>query len=578
MAAGPNDIAYVREEEAPALPPPVRQRGLIGWIWRNMLQSMSNFSTPAASFQSTMMIAATVLVGYAAYVQFSAFLNFALFEAVWVSKEGALREACLTEQQGGELPNGWFAACYPFIGAKWKFLIYGSYPLEEIWRVNIVFLLGGLGVARLVAEAVPNRQVTGVAMIGLGVGYGLLVTRLFGEPFGLRVGVQMLVAIGLLFIWLRADGDERGPDPLLGPLAERVIRIGVGVGLLALAAFSTLEASGDERSLLQVGVLRLPMIAMTLALLLAPMRWVGLLLLTVFPVYAFILLTGADLSIGLSTPWIWAALATGLFALGWAGRNGYLGDLGAAFGDLTLMFGALLATGLAVLLLIAADFGLATVETNAWGGLLVTLVVAIVGIVFSLPLGILLALGRRSTLPAVRYLSILFIEFWRGVPLITVLFMSSVMLPLFLPEGVDFNKLLRALIGVMLFAAAYQAEVVRGGLQAIPKGQFEGAQALGLNYWRMMSLIVLPQALTLVIPGIVNTFIGLFKDTSLVLIISLFDLLGATQAAIADNEWASPVQSATGYLVAALIFWLFCFGMSRYSMFMERKLRKGHAR
>ncbi len=188
----------------------------------------------------------------------------------------------------------------------------------------------------------------------------------------------------------------------------------------------------------------------------------------------------------------------------------------------------------------AACFGLVDVETSLWGGLLVTLVVAIVGIVASLPLGVLLALGRRSKLPIVRILSIAFIEFVRGVPLITVLFMASVMLPLFLPPGVNFDKLLRALIGVALFSAAYMAEVVRGGLQAIPRGQYEAAAALGLGYWRMMRLIILPQALKIVIPGIVNSFISLFKDTSLVLIIGLFDLLGIVQLGFADPNWASP--------------------------------------
>ncbi|MEL6279748.1 MAG: amino acid ABC transporter permease, partial [Pseudomonadota bacterium] len=224
------------------------------------------------------------------------------------------------------------------------------------------------------------------------------------------------------------------------------------------------------------------------------------------------------------------------------------------------------------------DFGMPVVETAEWGGLLVTLVVALTGIVASLPLGVLLALGRRSSLPAVRLLSTVFIEFWRGVPLITVLFMSSVMLPLFLPEGTEFNKLLRALIGVALFSAAYMAEVIRGGLQAIPKGQYEGAMALGLPFWRMMNLIVLPQALVLVIPGIVNTFIGLFKDTTLVLIIGLFDLLGSIQSSFTDPTWSTPVQSMTGYILAATIFFLFCFGMSRYSMYMEQKLRRGHSR
>jgi general L-amino acid transport system permease protein len=233
---------------------------------------------------------------------------------------------------------------------------------------------------------------------------------------------------------------------------------------------------------------------------------------------------------------------------------------------------------LALILLVGGVFGLRSVETPLWGGLLVTLVVAIVGMVASLPLGILLALGRRSKMPVIRMLSICFIEFWRGVPLITVLFMSSVMLPLFLPTGVTFDKLLRALIGVALFSSAYMAEVIRGGLQAIPRGQYEAAMAVGLGYWRMMRLIILPQALKLVIPGIVNSFISLFKDTSLVLIIGLFDLLGIVQLNFADANWASPQIPATGYVFAGFVFWMFCFGISRYSQFMERRLNTGHKR
>jgi general L-amino acid transport system permease protein len=232
----------------------------------------------------------------------------------------------------------------------------------------------------------------------------------------------------------------------------------------------------------------------------------------------------------------------------------------------------------AFVLLVGGYFGLRHVETQLWGGLLVTLVVAITGIVASMPLGVLLALGRRSKLPIIRFFSIAFIEFWRGVPLITVLFMSSVMLPIFLPPGVNFDKLLRALIGVALFSSAYMAEVVRGGLQAIPKGQYEAAQAMGLSYWKTMRLIILPQALKIVIPGIVNSFISLFKDTSLVLIIGLFDLLGIVQLNFADANWASPTTPATGYVFAAFVFWLFCFGMSRYSMYTERRLHTGHRR
>jgi general L-amino acid transport system permease protein len=231
---------------------------------------------------------------------------------------------------------------------------------------------------------------------------------------------------------------------------------------------------------------------------------------------------------------------------------------------------------IAYFLLQGGLFGLSTVATSKWGGLMLTLVIATVGIVGALPLGIVLALGRRSNMPAIRVVCVTFIEFWRGVPLITVLFMSSVMLPLFLPEGMNFDKLLRALIGVILFQSAYIAEVVRGGLQAIPKGQYEAAAATGLGYWRSMGLVILPQALKLVIPGIVNTFIALFKDTSLVIIIGLFDLLNSVKQAATDPKWLG--MATEGYVFAALVFWIFCFGMSRYSMHLERKLDTGHKR
>lgn len=223
------------------------------------------------------------------------------------------------------------------------------------------------------------------------------------------------------------------------------------------------------------------------------------------------------------------------------------------------------------LLLSGNHFGLPHVETNFWGGLLLTLVIAVVGIVAAFPLGILLALGRRSSMPIVKAFSVIFIEVWRGVPLITVLFMSSVMLPLFLPEGMEIDKLLRALVGITLFQSAYLAEVVRSGLQAIPKGQTEAAAALGLTYWQSMYKIILPQALKIVIPGIVNSFISLFKDTSLVLIIGLFDLLATIQGAFNNAKWLG--YAIEGYLFAALVYWIFCFGMSRYSQHVERSLK-----
>jgi general L-amino acid transport system permease protein len=226
--------------------------------------------------------------------------------------------------------------------------------------------------------------------------------------------------------------------------------------------------------------------------------------------------------------------------------------------------------------LLAGGLGLAEVETPLWGGLMITLVISFVGIAVSLPLGIVLALGRRSNMPIIKMLSVGFIELIRGVPLVTVLFMASVMLPLFLPPGVTFDKLLRALIGVALFASAYMAEIVRGGLQAIPKGQYEGADSLGLGYWQKMGLIVLPQALKMVIPNIVSSFISLLKDTSLVYIIGMFDLLGVVRQNFSDANWASAQTPKTGLIFAAFVFWIICFSMSRYSQFVERRLDTSH--
>jgi general L-amino acid transport system permease protein len=226
----------------------------------------------------------------------------------------------------------------------------------------------------------------------------------------------------------------------------------------------------------------------------------------------------------------------------------------------------------------APMLGLANVSTSLWGGILVTIVVATVGIVASLPLGILLALGRRSEMPAVRLISVTFIEFVRGVPLITVLFMASVMLPLFVPERLEPDKLVRALVGVALFASAYMAEVVRGGLLAVPRGQYEAAKALALPYWRMMALVILPQALQVTLPNIVNIFIALFKDTTLVFIVGIFDFLRTIEAARGDPHWATPVTSVTGYAFAAMFYFVCCYGMSRYARNVEARLARAHRR
>ena len=223
--------------------------------------------------------------------------------------------------------------------------------------------------------------------------------------------------------------------------------------------------------------------------------------------------------------------------------------------------------------LLNGGLGLESVSTNKWGGLLVTLVLGCTGIALAFPLGIVLALGRRSNLPVISMMCTLFIEFIRGVPLITLLFFGMVMLPLFLPEGVNMDGLARVLVAVTLFQSAYMAEVIRGGLQAIPQGQYEAARSIGLSYWQMNMKVVLPQAIRISIPSIVNTSIGLFKDTTLVIIVGLLDLLGIGRGALADTTWLGLAYEV--YFFVSLVFFIFTFGMSRYSLYLEKKLKTG---
>lgn len=229
---------------------------------------------------------------------------------------------------------------------------------------------------------------------------------------------------------------------------------------------------------------------------------------------------------------------------------------------------------IAGILLLGGVFGLPFVETNFWGGLTLNFVLAYVAVVGSLPLGVLLAYGRRSPLPIVRWFSVGFIELWRGVPLLSVLFMGMVMLPLFLPGGVTVDSLIRAMVALTLFTSAYMAEIVRGGLQGIDKGQSEAASSLGLGWAQTQLLVVLPQALRLVVPGIVNTVIDLFKDTTLVTIVGLMDLLGMVSVSLKDPAWLGLAKE--GYLFAAALFFVCCFGMSMYSRRLERQLDTGH--
>ena len=242
--------------------------------------------------------------------------------------------------------------------------------------------------------------------------------------------------------------------------------------------------------------------------------------------------------------------------------------------ELVLIWAAILT--LIAVLMWGGVLGMEFVPQDRWGGLPITLILATFGLAFAFPLAILVALGRRSKLPAIKAICVLYVELIRGVPLISLLFMASVMFPLFLPEGVNIDKLLRAQIAIILFAGAYLAEVVRGGLQALSKGQYEAADALGLSYWQKTGFIILPQALRLVIPPLVNTFIGFFKDTSLVLIIGIFDLLTAGKTAIIEPAWQG--FGVEVYITLGLIYFMFCFAMSKYSAGLEVELNKSRRR
>ena len=474
--------------------------GVQGWLLKNL-------------FSSVWHAIATVVVGaFLAWIIWDMFM-WAIVNATWT---GDTREACVRENAG---------ACWPLVVAKMPQWIYGFFPIDQRWRVNVCFLVGAAALIPMMMPSVPYKKWNVLFLLII---YPLMVFILLTGgnvpfPAGRIYGILGLMLLSATFIPIIAFGIEDGIRRNTWGIALAV------VGFLAwLATFWV--ATGTVwffGSVVSLGTL---------------------VILGVFAVAAVLSILASYLS-GET-----------------AGRTAVHNWLG------------IWCAILAALTLVGIDFGLVPVETPQWGGLTLTLVVSATGIVASLPIGILLALGRRSKMPVIKLFSVVFIELFRGVPLITVLFMSSVMLPLFLPQGMSFDKLLRALIGVALFSSAYMAEVVRGGLQAIPRGQTEGAMAVGLSYWQINNLIILPQALRISIPNIVGNFISLFKNTTLVLIIGLFDLLGIVQAGLRDANWSSASSASTGYFTVAVMFWVFCFGMSRYSMFIERRLATEHKR
>jgi general L-amino acid transport system permease protein len=448
--------AFVRKETLPQQAAPLSVAGPIAWIRANL------FSGPLNTIL-------TLLCIYLVIDTVPDLIRFYFIDAVW---SGANRDACLADKAGR--PVG---ACWAYVADRFQYFIYGSYPVSQRWRVNIVFAMFALGIVWLLWNRVPKKK--------LGFFYFFVVL----------------------------------------PISAYVLLLG---------------GAGAERFL---------GFCLTLALALAALYVV----LSFVPQLVRFWLGEAALAVVEQQP-AWKRF----------------------FGPKQIVLFALVV--FLVLSLLASSVGLPRVDTGLWGGMTVTFLIAAVGIVFSLPLGVMLALGRRSKLPIIQMISVIFIEFVRGVPLITVLFMANTMLPLFVPQEYSPDRLLRPLVGVALFAAAYMAEVIRGGLQAMPKGQYEGAMSLGLGYWSMMRLIILPQALRIVIPGIVNTFIGLFKDTTLVTIVGIFDFLRTIEATLVDPTWATPTTRATGYAFAAIFYFLCCWGMSRYSIAVEKRLAAGQKR
>jgi general L-amino acid transport system permease protein len=444
-------------------------------------------------------------------------VKFLLIDAVWQGKD---RNACLAENAGHVV-----GACWPFVQAKFTQFVYGFYPEPERWRVNVTFLLAALLLLPLLIPRLPSK--------------------------GLNAGL-LFIAFPIVAFFLLHGGGLHG--------------FGVSWTADFLSGFTTsigdagakLIGAGDASTVAPVGVLlallgkTIVLLSSGISLLLWPLVWLrDQIQASSRPVWIDIAATAAIVSILLF-------VMNGGFRTGWRA--------------LIVSLATFAGIGLVIAMMHLDRGGLSIVDTRLWGGLLVTLVVAVTGIVSSMPVGMALALGRRSTIPLIRGFAVAFIELWRGMPLITVLFFATYMLPLFLPGNFSVDGLVRVLVGVALFTGAYVAEVIRGGLQAIPRGQGEAASALGLSYWKTTGLIVMPQALRHVIPGLVNSFIGLFKDTSLVSIVALFDLLGSLRASFADPVWSTPTTLFTGFAFAGIVYFTFCFGMSRYSLFVEHRL------
>ncbi len=492
---------FVRKDLVEPRRAPVKTTGVVGFARERLFNSPLNIMMTVVSALLLWLILVPVI-------------RFLFVDAVW---QGSDRNACLEANAGHVV-----GACWPFVQAKFDQFIYGFYPADQRWRVNLTFALGAILLLPLLIPRAPAKALNSGLFFAAYPIVGFFLLRGGGlKGFAVHWVADLTSVLASSF---QDAGSQLSSTATAGVAGQVVAFLGRLVGWF-----------GDG-----------------LAVLAWPFAWLR------------------DYTEGLRSP-LWADFAVTaivvcllVFFLTGGVRNGWR----ALFKTVAVFIGIFL-----VIAVMGLDRGgLPIVDTRNWGGLLVTLVVSVTGIVASMPVGMALALGRRSTIPLIRVFSVAFIEFWRGVPLITVLFFATYMLPLFLPGNFTVDGLVRVLIGIALFAGAYNAEVIRGGLQAVPRGQEEAASALGLSYWKTTGLIVMPQALRHVIPGLVNSFIALFKDTTLVLIVAIFDLLGQLRASFADPNWATPTTLFTGFAFTGIVYFVFCFGMSRYSLFVERRL------
>jgi general L-amino acid transport system permease protein len=519
-----SSVAFARTEMLPQQEPPLSERGIVKWLHENLFSGWLN----------TIL---TLLGVVTVFLMVKAALPW-LLNGVWVANSLGECRAVVAANAGPDAQG----ACWAMIRERWHQFLFGFYPMDQYWRPVLAFALMIVALAPVLYYGLRRINMLMIGIVGvlmvlalIGVGadaaHIILAAGILAAIFALAataptklVWVTILFpAVGFFLLW---GGSVWGPVFVVASLV-----------VVTLAFTKTASASG-------LALATLAAVLTFVFFFLNPFRLGESFLSTVLYIASF-----GNLDLDLST------------------------RIGVGGFDLTELFP--LHSAMSSFVASKLPWGLPSVDSDQFGGFLLAFVIGVTAIAASLPIGILLALGRRSDMLLVKTLSVGFIEFIRGVPLITMLFVASLLLQYFLPPQTNFDLILRVIILVTLFASAYIAEVIRGGLAALPRGQYEAADALGLDYWQAQRLIIMPQALKISIPGIVSSFIGLFKDTTLVALVGLADpLQGITKIVRADINWKGIYWEPI--LFVGAIFFIVCFSMSRYSMYLERKLKRDH--